>query len=103
MLQLNLGPIVALFGLFAVALLPGCGRKLAADECEKLLLHYTELLAHSDRPEATTLERLRFKEQAQQKAAQDPEVSKCSQSVSRRQFDCASAATSTDEFERCLM
>jgi hypothetical protein len=90
-------------GLITVVTLPACNRKLEAQACETLLLHYTELLARSDRPDANTLERLRFKEQAREKAAKDPEVAKCSQAVSRGQFDCAMAATSTDDFERCLM
>jgi hypothetical protein len=83
--------------------LPSCGRSLAKPECEALLLRYVELLANSDRPDASSLDRLRFKQQAREKAAQDPEFAQCHKTVSRTQFDCAMIAPATDDFERCLM
>jgi hypothetical protein len=85
-------------GLFA-----GCGKPLTPPECEALLLRYVDLLANSDRPDATALERLTFKQQAREKAARDPEFARCNKTVSRGAFECAMVASSTDDFERCLM
>jgi hypothetical protein len=46
---------------------------------------------------------MHFKQQAREKAARDPEFSRCDRTVSRKQFECAMVASSTDDFERCLM
>jgi hypothetical protein len=85
------------------SLLTSCSKPLTAPECEALLLRYVDLLANSDRPDATALERLTFKQQAREKAARDPEFAQCKKTVSRRAFECAMIAPSTDDFERCLM
>lgn len=94
-------PIVGCLGLLYG--LSACGKPLTQPDCEQLLLRYVELLAVSDRPDSTALERLRFKLQAQEKAANDPQFAHCGRTVSRKQFECAMVAPSTDEFERCLM
>jgi hypothetical protein len=92
-----------ILGLTFCFLLVSCGKPLARPECEQLLLRYVELLANSDRPDSTAIERMRFKQRARDKAAQDPEFAQCSKSMSRKQFNCAMHAPSTDDFERCLM
>lgn len=89
--------------LLAAPLLPACGNRLAKADCEALLLRYVTLLAASDRPETSSTERAHMLDKAKQKAALDPEMAKCGNSISRGQFDCAMVAPSTDEFERCLM
>ena len=83
--------------------LAGCEKPLLKANCEELLLRYVDLLAASDRPDSTSLERIRFRQQAREKAAKDPQFAQCSKIVNRRQFDCAMNAQSTDDFERCLM
>jgi hypothetical protein len=93
-----------MLGWFALILsLSSCSKPLTKPDCEQLLLRYVELLAASDRPDSTALEKLRFKQQAREKSARDPEFAQCNRTVSRRQFECAMVAPSTDEFERCLM
>lgn len=96
----------SLRGFAALGLLIGttaCSKPLNRSNCEELLIHYVDLLAASDRPETSSLERLHFRQEAKRRAAQDPEFAQCNKSVSRRQFECAVAAQNTDDFERCLM
>ncbi len=81
----------------------GCGRPLTDDECMNLLTRYVELLAKSDREDTTAQQRQQMQQRAREMAHRDPEFGRCRNTVSRRDFECAMAAPSTDEFERCLM
>lgn len=83
--------------------LVGCSEPLSEAECLRMLEHYTELLVRSDRPDARAAEREKMKAEARAKAARDPEFARCSQKVSRRQFDCVVNATDVDSVERCLL
>jgi hypothetical protein len=89
--------------LFVAALSFGCSRPLDADECNQLLDHYTELLVKSTNPTITEEEVLRLQRDARAKAAGDPEFSRCSAKVSRRQWECAMKAPTADDIERCLL
>jgi len=81
----------------------GCSRRLSAGECNELLDHYTELLAHSKNSDLPDPEIERLQSEARKKAAEDPEFLRCSSKVSRSQWDCAMHAPSVDEVERCLL
>jgi hypothetical protein len=81
---------------------PGCGRPLSDEECGRLLDHYTELLISSDRPKTKADERDKLKAEARAKASRDPEFLRCSDEVSRGEFDCAMATGDVDSMERCL-
>ncbi len=87
----------------ALFLLSGCGRSLEPSECNALLDHYTELLAHAKNPTLPDPEVERLQSQARSQAAADPEFSRCSAKVSRSQWECAMKAPSVDEVERCLL
>lgn len=90
----------AALALFGVA---GCSEPLSADECNALLDHYVSLLVSSDRPGTTDAELLRLQVEARAKAASDPAFRRCAREVSRRRFDCAMRADSTDRLEQCLL
>lgn len=81
----------------------GCNRPLTNEECNELLDHYTERLAHSKDPELPDPEIERLKAGARRKAAEDPEFARCSVKVSRSKWECAMHAPSVDEVERCLL
>jgi hypothetical protein len=81
----------------------GCGRPLGDDECRQLLDRYTERLIASDRRDVTSAEQERIKLKVQSLAARDPEFLRCSERVSRSEFDCAMSAPDVDSMERCLM
>ncbi|HSC86604.1 MAG TPA: hypothetical protein VLC09_05010 [Polyangiaceae bacterium] len=92
--------------LLAVALplsLAGCGEPLSEAECARLLDHYTEKVIDQARPSAKAVERAKLVAEARQRAALDPEFAACPRRVRRSQFDCALAAVSADDVERCLM
>lgn len=81
----------------------GCSRPLTGSECNELLDHYTERLAHSKNPDLPEPEIDRLQQEARKKVAEDPEFLRCSSKVSRSQWDCAMHAPSVDEVERCLL
>lgn len=83
--------------------MPACAERLRPDECAALLDRYVNLLARSDRPGTTEGEILKLQVQAREKAASDPAFRRCSQEVSRRQFECALKADSADRFEQCML
>jgi hypothetical protein len=91
------------FGLATLlCLLCGC-QPVSEAECERMLLRYVDLLAASDRPESSPEERERMREQARSLGRRDPTVRRCSEQVSRQEFECAMKAPTTDLFEQCLM
>ena len=87
----------------AASCMPACAERLRPDECAALLDQYVNLLARSDRPGTTEGEILKLQMQAREKAANDPAFRRCSREVSRRQFECALEAHSTDRFEQCML
>lgn len=93
----------ALSVLWCACLVCGCGTPLTNDECNELLDHYTERLAHSKDPDLPDPEVERLKAEARKKAAEDLEFARCSKKVSRSQWECAMHAPSVDEVERCLL
>ena len=89
---------------FTAALcLSGCGRSLEEPECVKLLDRYTDKVIDQARPSASTAERRELTLAARKKAELDPEFAECSNRVTRSQFECAMAADSADQIERCLL
>jgi hypothetical protein len=91
-------------GLCIVAAI-ACQEPLSTLECEQLLSHYTERLVLDEKPHASPAE-VAAKQLAAQRAAKERpefEFEACSDEVSRGQFDCAMAAASVDDVERCLI
>ena len=94
-------PRIALLG--SVLLFAACGKPPSHEECDALLEHYVELLAHSDRPGTNAAELHKLQIQAREKAKDDPEFRACSERVSRRAYDCAMNASNPDLLEQCLL
>lgn len=86
----------ALFGI-------ACAEPLSEAECFDLLDRYTDKVVDQARPGASSAERSELQLQARQKALLDPEFSVCSAAVSRAEFECAMAANTADDIERCLL
>lgn len=95
MLRLS-APLLAL-------LLSACDPPIAARDCDALLDHYVELLSRSDGKKPTTEEILRLQREAHARARAGREFSRCPEEVSKRQLDCALAAHTADDVERCLL
>lgn len=93
------------WGLLVVgaSFLPACQPSLKEDECIALLDRYTEKVIEQARPSTSPAERSRLLLAARKKAELDPEFAECAERVSRRQFECAMAANSADQIERCLL
>ena len=74
-------------------------------ECTRLLDHYTELLIRQERPEASPEQVARKQEEARALGRRETlfEVGECEKHVSRRQYECAMAAPTVDDVERCLV
>lgn len=83
--------------------LTGCQPALSQTECLELLDRYVELLVESDNPDTAALDRFKLKAEARTKANRDPAFAKCSDRVSRSQFDCAMKASNPDGLEQCLL
>jgi hypothetical protein len=85
--------------------LSACGKPLNDDDCYTLLDRYTELLIKSQDPKTPAHQIASLQQRARELAKNDPvyEFSACSKKVSRRNFECAMAAPSADEMERCLI
>lgn len=81
----------------------GCGSTVTEEECRQLLDHYTDKQIDQARPSTNKRGRIELRMEAQKKASVDPEFQRCSAAVSRRQFECAMAAASADQIERCLL
>jgi hypothetical protein len=87
----------------SVLLAIGCQRSLSEQECDALLDHYTDAQIEQARPSASSRDRLELKHAAGAKAQLDPEFARCADEVSRAQFECAMAAQSADQIERCVL
>jgi len=81
----------------------GCSQRLAPSDCDALLARYVLLLAQSDRPETSSMQRFRMQQRAREMASRDPRFGNCGATISRSEFECAMSAPSTDAFEQCLM
>jgi hypothetical protein len=81
----------------------GCQRTISADDCNRLLDHYVELLVVSDRPNTTAAELVKLKKDARARAQQDSAFVSCPKEVSRSQFECAMSATNADKLEQCML
>ncbi len=81
----------------------GCSKPLQPNECKALLDRYVELLVHADHPDAGGDEIVRLQAEARTEAAGDPAFARCSNEVSRSQYECAMQATNPDQLEQCLM
>lgn len=92
----------AFWGLFVLAA-SACGPKLSQEECHELLDKYTEKVIDQGKPSLSQGERIEMKQQARRLSELDPEFAKCSDEVSRSEFECAMQANNADEIERCLM
>lgn len=80
----------------------GCQRPTPAD-CERLLDHYTELVARERQAASHEGDLERLQAAARTRAEAVGELNDCGRTVSRRQLGCALEAPSVDAFERCLM
>lgn len=83
----------------------GCEPPLGEPECDQLLDHYTERLLREEQPDISNVE-LSRKQQAARSLAKDAprfEYKRCTELVSRGQFECAMTAPNVDGIERCLM
>jgi hypothetical protein len=89
--------------LLAMVALASCSARLNQAECDRLLLHYVELLVRSDRPDVSGEELARMKREALRKGASDPQFRSCSSEVSRKQYECAIAADNADKLEQCML
>ncbi|HOU94705.1 MAG TPA: hypothetical protein PLU22_26825 [Polyangiaceae bacterium] len=87
----------------AAAGVAGCGPRLSDRECRDLLDRYTLLLLRAEAPRLPADEIDRLRVQAQVRLAARPELARCAGRVSRRAYDCAMRAASSDEIERCLL
>lgn len=83
----------------------GCSKPLDERECDELLAHYTERLLSEERPALSRVEVQKKQDEARQLARTAPqfEYERCSELISRQQFQCALAAPSVDAIERCLL
>jgi hypothetical protein len=90
-------------GLLSLLPLASCAAPLRQAECDKLLLHYVELLVRSDRPDVSGEELARMKREALHKGASDPQFRSCTSEVSRKQYECALAAENADKLEQCML
>jgi len=88
-----------LFALASVA----CGKPPTEEECVLLLDRYTDKVIDQARPSTKSAERLELQIEARKKAKLDPAFSECSARVDRKQYECAMAAFTADQMERCLM
>jgi hypothetical protein len=86
-------------------LVTACGQPLSETDCYSLLDRYTELLLKSQDPKMPAHRIGELQQRAREIATNEPvyEFSACAKKVSRRNFDCAMAAPSVDEMERCLI
>lgn len=87
-----------------VSVCVGCSENLSATECDSLLDHYTANLLRNESPTVTPSMIAEKQQAARELAHRDPafEFERCSEAVSRRQFDCAMTANDVDSIERCL-
>jgi hypothetical protein len=90
-------------GLLSSLPLASCAAPLSQAECDKLLVHYVELLVRSDRPDVSGEELARMKREALKKGASDPQFRSCTSEVSRKQYECAIAAENADKLEQCML
>lgn len=95
--------MLRLRALSLALLVAACDEHISTEQCDALLDRYVELLAASDGREAGAEELLRLQREARMRAALDPEFSRCTEEVSKRQLECAMRAPSADEIERCLL
>lgn len=77
---------------------------MSTAECERLLDHYTARLVASQNPDASPMVISEKQRRARDLAHREPrfEFDACDDDVSRRQFNCAMAASDVDAIERCL-
>lgn len=80
-----------------------CGKPPSEQECVQLLDRYTDKVIDQARPSTKAAERLELQLEARKKAKLDPAFSECSARVDRKQYECAMAAFTADQMERCLM
>ena len=85
------------------ALTAGCSKKLTEAECAEMLDHYAETLIEQAHPSAKPSQRVKWVNEARLKAARDPEFAECPSRVGRSQYECAIAAPTADDVERCLL
>ncbi len=101
----GIGSRVLSLCVLSLCLLSSCSEPLSNDECERLLDHYTERLMRDESPDVSLSKIAEKQEQARKLAKEDPlfEFERCSDKVSRSQFDCAMAAGNVNGIEQCLM
>lgn len=80
-----------------------CDERISEAQCSALLDRYVELLIASDGRESSAEELLRLQRDARARAAQDPEFSRCTEEVSKKELECAMRAPTADDIERCLL
>lgn len=93
----------AILSLVFWSLVSGCGPSVTEVECRELLDRYTDKQIDQARPSTGHAERLRLRQAAQERSVLDPEFRACPDRLKRHQFDCAMAAHTADQIERCLL
>jgi len=81
----------------------GCAPRPSERECRDLLDRYTVLLLRAQEPRMPADELDHRRGQAQLRLGARPELARCGDRVSRRAYQCAMRATSSDDIERCLL
>lgn len=83
----------------------GCAERLDIEECDRLLDHYTARLLLEEQPQMSAVEIEKKQRDARQLAHETPrfEFERCSELVSRTEFECAMGAPNVDSIERCLL
>ena len=110
MLRLTLGTrrlpaeiLLAGLLLAPLVLAPACRARASAEECDRLLDRYVELLVQDRRPPPDPIEVERLKAETRARAAADQQFRSCPREVSKSQLECALGAPSADVLEQCLV
>lgn len=94
-----------LTGCILALAVSSCAQPLVEAECDVLLDHYTERLLLEERPRISPPEIKKKQDEARRLAKSSPrfEYQRCSEVVTREEFECAMNASSVDLIERCLL
>lgn len=101
--MLRLSPLLCRLIPLCLLALSACDERISAAQCTALLDRYVELLVASDGRRSSAEEILRLQREARTRAAQDPEFARCTEEVSKKEWECAMRAPTADDVERCLL
>lgn len=69
----------------------------------RLLDHYVQLLVQARMPQAPIEEVLKAQTATRDVVSRTAELARCSEEISRSEYDCALEARNPDLFEQCLL